>query len=100
MKRILMIAIAAAGITASSAQTIHQRQIAEQRRIGQGVRSGQVTAGEALRLERNQASIQRQITRNRIDGGGLTLAERARIQAHQNQASNQIYRLKHNSRTR
>jgi hypothetical protein len=38
--------------------------------------------------------------RNRIDGGGLTPAERARIQADLNQNSRQIRRLNHNNHDR
>ena len=51
-------------------------------------------------LGRVQEQVHRQVVRNRVDGGGLTPVERARIQANANQNSRQIARLKHNGRTR
>jgi hypothetical protein len=96
-----MIVLAGAALSAGlSAQTVGQRQITQQRRIAQGARSGSLTAPEAVRLERQEASLHRQVVRDRVDGGGLTAAERARIQLRENHLSNEIYRLKHNGRTR
>ncbi len=77
---------------------IHRRQERQQQRIAQGVGSGQLTAGETARLERREAGLNRQIRRDRADGGGLTGRERARIERHQDRLSRQIYRGKHNTR--
>ena len=101
MKRILMIALAAAGIAgAMNAETIRGRQGNQQARIAQGVRSGSLTPRETAHIERQEAALNRNIRRNRIDGGGLTSTERARIQTRQNHLSNEIARKKHNGRAR
>ena len=84
---------------AANAQNIRGREFRQQQRIGQGVRSGQLTPGETRVLEGREARLHRQIRRDRIDGGGLSPAERARIQREQNRMSNNIYRFKHNNRT-
>lgn len=98
------LAIAAAlGLTAltalPAAAQVNGREIEQQRRIDQGVRSGQLTPGEAARDERQQGRIDRTVARERaFNGGRLTPYERARINARQNRASAQIYRTKHNGR--
>ncbi len=75
------------------------RQENQQDRIAQGIRSGQMTAGEAARAENRQQGIQQQIHADRqANGGTLTSAERAQINRRQNGASRQIYREKHNAR--
>ena len=76
------------------------RQQTQQARIAQGVRSGSLTPAETVRLERQQASLHRQIRRDRVDGGGLSVAERARIQREQNQLSRRIAVQKHDAPTR
>jgi hypothetical protein len=71
----------------------------QQDRIAQGVKSGQLTAGEAAHLERNEARINQQIRADRqANGGKLTAQERAQINREQNKQSRQIYRDKHNDR--
>ena len=77
--------------------TIQQRKQLQQQRIGQGVENGSLTAGEASRLERQEAGINRQERRMKADGN-FTPAERARIQREQNGLSREIYRDKHNAR--
>jgi hypothetical protein len=66
------------------------RQDAQQARIAQGARSGSLTQLETLRLGRQSAALQSQIRRDRVDGGGLTLAERARIERRQDGLSRRI----------
>ncbi len=78
---------------------IHQRQKRQAHRIGQGVRSGALTARETVRLGKQQIHIQRQKRRFKSDGV-LTKREQVRIQHRQNRASRSIYRLKHNKRKR
>ncbi len=76
---------------------VGQRQENQQDRIAQGVKSGQLTAGETTHLEKNQARINRQIHQERKENGGkLTPQERAQINHEQNHQSKQIYRAKHN----
>ncbi len=71
----------------------------QQDRIAQGVKSGQLTAGEAGHLENNEAKINKEVRNDRAaNGGKLTPQERAKVNHQQNRQSRQIYRDKHNSR--
>ncbi len=74
-----------------------RRQQVQQRRIGQGAASGELTPGETLRLERQQAGIERAQRRMEADGQ-VTPRERARLHVRQDKASRDIYRAKHNDR--
>jgi predicted transglutaminase-like cysteine proteinase len=77
---------------------VGKRRENQQDRIAQGVKSGQLTAGETARLEKNQARINRQIRADRrANGGKLTPQEKAQINHEQNRQSKQIYRAKHNA---
>jgi hypothetical protein len=85
---------------AAYAQNIHKRQVEQQRRIGRGVESGQLTPKETVRLEKKEVRLNREIRRDRKDGGGLTRAERNRIDRRQDALSRQIYRQKHDGQHR
>jgi len=78
---------------------INQRKENQQDRIAQGVKSGQLTAGETSRLEHQEAGINREERGMRAqDNGHLTKTDRATIHQQQNQESRRIYRDKHNGR--
>jgi hypothetical protein len=80
---------------------IRQRKENQQQRIAQGVRSGQLTAGEAARLERREAALNHEERAMRAaDGGRLTPGDRAVIHRQQDRLSGNIYRFKHNGRHR
>jgi len=80
---------------------INQRKENQQDRIGQGVKSGQLTAGETSRLEHQEAGINREERGMRAqDNGHLTKQDRQTIHHQQNQESRRIYRDKHNSKVR
>ena len=71
----------------------------QQDRIAQGIKSGQLTAGEAAHLENNEAKINKEVRNDRAaNGGKLTPQERKQINRQQNRTSRQIYRDKHNGR--
>ena len=71
----------------------------QQDRIAQGIKSGQMTAGEAARVEGKDAAINHEIrTDRKASGGTLTGAEKAQVNRQQNHVSKQIYRDKHNAR--
>lgn len=71
----------------------------QQDRIAQGVKSGQLTAGEAAHLENNEAKVNREVRNDRAaNGGKLTPQERKQVNQQQNKMSRQIYRDKHNGR--
>jgi hypothetical protein len=76
------------------------REANQDQRIANGLRSGQMTSGEAARAERTQSNIDQQVHDDReANGGKLTGAERQQINGEQNQASRQIYDEKHNANT-
>lgn len=79
--------------------TINQRKENQQDRIAQGVKSGQLTAGETSRLEHQEAGINKEEAGMRAqDNGKLTKGDRALLKKQQNQESKRIYRDKHNAR--
>lgn len=84
------------GMAYAQAETpgIDQRQANQERRIDQGIASGQLNQREANRLDREQNRIDRMENRAKADGV-VTDRERARITHEQNQASRHIAREKH-----
>jgi uncharacterized membrane protein YebE (DUF533 family) len=78
---------------------IDQRQANQEQRIEQGIRSGQLTAGEAARLERGQARIER-MERRALADGRMDPRERRRIMHAQDVQSRHIYREKHDNQKR
>jgi hypothetical protein len=78
---------------------VGQRQRNQQERIAQGVKSGQLTAGETAHLEGREAAIHKEVHNDRVaNGGTLTGAERRQVNRQQNRTSGAIYRKKHNAR--
>ena len=96
----LAAALGLAALTAlPAAAQVNAREANQQRRIDQGVRSGELTPREAVRAERQQARIDDQVARERARNGGvLRPGQRAQINREQNRASAHIYRTKHNAR--
>ena len=79
---------------------VGQRQENQQDRIAQGVKSGQLTAGETAKLENQQKGINQQVKADRAaNGGKLTPGEKAQVNKEQNAASKNIYNKKHNAKT-
>ena len=76
---------------------VGQRRENQQDRIAQGIKSGQLTAGETAKLEKQQQGINKQVAADRkANGGPLTASEKKQVNKEQNQASRNIYRKKHN----
>jgi hypothetical protein len=98
MKSILAITMGTLmAIGVASAGEIAQRKENQQDRIAQGVKSGQLTAGETSRLENKEARINRETRADRAaNGGKLTPAEKAQVNRQQNHVSRDIYKDKHN----
>jgi len=88
--------------TAAWAQTTaeqdQQRDVNQQQRIEQGLKSGQLSTKEAGSLERQQQHIDNMEARD-LKNGSITPAEQARLNAAQNRASADIYADKHNGVT-
>ena len=79
---------------------VDQRRENQQDRIAQGIKSGQLTAGETAKLENQQRAINQQVHADRAaNGGKLTPGEKAQVNKEQNAASKNIYNKKHNART-
>jgi hypothetical protein len=80
-------------------QKIGQRSEKQQDRIGQGIKSGQLTAGEASNLENKEAAINQEKQADRTaNGGHLTQQQKNQINQQQNKVSKQIYKDKHNNK--
>jgi hypothetical protein len=89
--------ISAADRTAGRSYNPNTREANQDQRIANGLRSGQMTSGEAARAERTQSKIDQQVHNDRVaNGGKLTGQERQQINAEQNAASRQIYNDNHN----
>jgi hypothetical protein len=92
--------ISAADRTAGQNYHPNEREANQDQRIANGLRSGQMTSGEAARAERTQSNIDQQVHNDRAaNGGKLTGQERQQINGEQNAASRQIYDEKHNANT-
>lgn len=77
------------------------RQRNQQERIGQGIKSGQLTAGESAHLENQQAHLNKEVRNDRAaNGGKLTPGERNLVNHQENKTSKAIYNKKHNGRVR
>ncbi len=83
----------------TKAPGVRKRQVNQQRRIAQGVRSGELRKGEVKKLEHEQREINQEKKETKADGT-VTAEERKDIHKEQNQASRHIYRAKHNRRDR
>ena len=73
---------------------IDKRQAEQQKRIDEGVKSGQLTGREAARLEKGQAKVQRMENKAKADGV-VTAKERKQITHEQDKQSKRIAREKH-----
>ena len=95
----LTTAVAAVASAQTATPRIDRREARQHARIHEGVRSGELTRGEAGRLRAGERHVDRMETRAK-DDGVVTPRERARIGRAQNRESRRIYRLKHNDVTR
>lgn len=101
MKRTLLAltalaAVAAAPLAAQAApwSSINQRQANLEQRINQGVRSGSLTRSEALRLRGEFRSLS-QLEASYRRSNGLSMRERADLDARFDRLSRQIMAQKH-----
>ncbi len=102
MKKIFLIAGLLLAITAVSveAQTRTRsnsgRQVAQQSRIQEGKKSGELNHRETARLQREQRKIK--IEKRIVNGDGtVTPKEKAFLRREQNRANKHIYREKHDA---
>lgn len=106
-----LIALAITGLLATTAfadadatkkpLTIQQRKHHQQARIREGVKSGELTKGEAKHIEKQEHALNKEEHQMRkADGGKLTAADRAKLNRQQNHLSKEIYKDKHNNKKR
>ena len=79
-----------------SAATETQRDVNQQDRIENGLKSGQLSTGEAAKLEKGEAKIDNLEAKD-MKNGPMTAQEKAQIQKDQNKESKAIYADKHNA---
>ena len=97
--RILAAAVAALAFALpTAAQTatprVDQREANQQKRIDQGVQSGQLTPKETARLEKGQAKVEKMEEKAKADGK-VTKKERAALHHAQDKQSRHIAKQKH-----
>jgi uncharacterized membrane protein YebE (DUF533 family) len=78
---------------------VNARQVRQQERIGQGIKSGELTGKEAVRLEREERAVRVEERAYKADGK-LTPAERKDLHQDLNKVSSDIYKQKHDGQTR
>lgn len=108
MKRFVLTLAAASAVlaalpaAASAApwQSINQRQANMERRIDQGVRSGELTRAEAVRLRGQFHDLARLEARYRRTGHGLDMRERRDLDLRFDRLSQRIYAQKHDRQDR
>src|SRR5262249_59871399 len=83
---------------ATATNKVNARERNQQKRIGEGLENGSLTAGEAAKLENKEKKLNGEVRDMREDNGGkLTPAERAKLNRQQNRLSRDIYKQKHNA---
>lgn len=106
MKRVVSILLSVTfilglGLSAMAQKTpvVDNREKRQQRRIKQGVKSGELTKKEAAKLEAGQAKTHAMEAKAKSDGK-VTVKERAKLQRRENKTSRKIYRQKHDGQNR
>jgi len=77
---------------------VDKRRENQQDRIANGVKSGQLTAGETAKLESQESKINKEVHADRkANGGNLTNKQKTQINGQLNRESKRIYNDKHNA---
>jgi hypothetical protein len=97
----MMGALLLGGVSNVLAQNeVNDRERNQQERIGQGVESGSLTAGETAHLEKQEAGFNKEVRQDRkANGGKLTAQEHRQVNRQLNRESARIYKDKHNGKT-
>lgn len=96
--KLLLVVGAALVCSTAGAQTANDRDVTQQQRIEQGLKSGELNTREAAKLERAEGHVD-QMQANALKDGNVSSAEAERIKAAQNKTSAAIYRQKHDAQT-
>jgi len=96
---VALLAITSIANAQTHTPVINRREHRQERRINQGVRSGELTRNEAHNLRHDERHIRNEkrlaMATGRMDG-----AERRHLRREENRTSRAIYRDKHNRRIR
>jgi len=95
-----LVFLAAAGTAAAqsdSTPNLDKREVRQQERITQGMKSGALTPAETANLQAREAKLNADEAKAKSDGV-VTKKERSRLQGEANRDSAAIYRKKHNNR--
>ena len=69
-------------------EKIKDRKQNQQKRIANGVKSGELTPHETARIENNESKINKEVRQDRkANGGNLTNKEKAKVNRQQNKVS-------------
>ena len=98
VKLVALSVLTSAAYAQTTAAKDQQRDVNQQQRIEQGLKSGQLSSREAGSLERQEQHIDKMEARD-LKNGSISPAEQARLKAVQNRVSNNIYADKHNGVT-
>ena len=79
----------------SFADNIKKRDKRQQKRINRRVQSGELAKKEALKIEKKEVQLHREIKEDRRDGDGLAVKERVKIHKKQDKLSRRIAKEKH-----
>ena len=98
---LLVAAMAVTSVAEAQTKTpvINAREHMQEKRINQGVRSGELTRHEAHTLRRDEHRLNEE-KRDYKETGHVTRAERRRMRHQENNISRSIYAKKHNARFR
>jgi hypothetical protein len=88
----------AAAASAQNTADVVQRDVNQQKRIEQGLKSGQLTTKEAGKLEGEESHLDK-MESNALKDGKMTDAEKQRIERAENKVSRDIARDKSNAQT-
>jgi hypothetical protein len=94
-----ILAIASIANAQTRTPVINHREHRQERRINQGVRSGELTKSEAHHLRSNEHKVSNDKRMAKADGH-VSRAERKHLRRDENRTSRAIYHKKHNDRIR
>ena len=83
--------------TTTKPASVNARRERQQKRIGEGVENGSLTAGETAKLESKETKLAKEEARMKKSGGQLTPAEKAKLEKQENKLSKDIAAQKHDA---
>lgn len=96
LSTVMLALVATVATTSVMADSINQRQHRQDKRIAQGIKSGELTKDEVKDLRAERRAIRTEERAYRADGK-FTKAERKDVQQDLNQSSREIHQQKHDA---